>query len=72
MKVGGVTATQMLLEYSIYRKSLEHVEKIEHVEMTNGQNYMKNAWREETMAKIRVVIIFIIAQVVKPKLTADH
>ena len=37
--------SRSVLEYIIYRKSLEHVEKIEHVEMTNGQNYMKKQWR---------------------------
>ena len=43
MKVNVIRLnSRSVLEHIIYRKSLEHVEKIEHVEMTNGQNHMKN------------------------------
>ena len=40
-----------VLEHMNCRKSLEHVEKIEHVEMTNGQNHMKKQWRRSEQSQ---------------------
>ena len=48
-----------------YRKSLEHVE-------TRGDDEWTES-HEETMAKIRAVMTFVIAQVaVRPMLVANH